>query len=274
MVLPMASRLPQRGDRAKVVRFMRRIVGTVVAIVLIMSGHCGLMAAGPDAKEVIDRAIQALGGEAKIAGVAAKAMETKAKGSLSFAGNVSNFTTTTTTMGLNRFREEFKGVSDGSDVSGVLVLDGDKAWRKLADATSKLPDNQLANQQRVAYLAVAPAILLPLKGKDFQLDSARETKVDNKPAIAVKILGPDKKDFELFFDKESGLPVKMLAGSSAFLGEQFIEETTYGKYKDFDGVKRATKIEHKRDGVKFMDVELTTLKVLDKVDPKTFAEPN
>jgi hypothetical protein len=253
---------------------MRRIVGTVVATALVLSGRYGVMAAGPDAKEVIDRAIQALGGEAKLAGVAAKAIETKAKGKLNFPGNVSDFTTTTTTMGLNRFREEFKGVSDGNEVTGVTVLDGDKAWRKLADATSKLPDHQLANQKRIVYLAIVPAILLPLKGKDFQIESARETKVDNKPAVAVKILGPDKKDFELFFDKESGLPVKMLAGISAFLVDQFIEETTYGKYKDFDGVKRATKIEHKRDGEKFMDVELTNLKVLDKVDPKTFAEPN
>jgi len=253
---------------------MRRIVGTVVATALVLSGRYGVMAAGPDAKEVIDRAIQALGGEAKLAGIAAKAIETKAKGKLNFVGQVNDFTTTTTTMGLNRFREEFKGVSDGNEVTGVTVLDGDKAWRKLADATSKLPDNQLANQKRIVYLTIIPSILLPLKGKDFQVESARETKVDNKPAVAVKILGPDKKDFELFFDKESGLPVKMLAGISAFLVDQFIEETTYGKYKDFDGVKRATQIEHKRDGVKFMDVELTNLKVLDKVDPKTFAEPN
>jgi hypothetical protein len=253
---------------------MTRFVGACVATALVLSARCGVQAAGPDAKEVIEKAIQALGGEAKIAAFEAKAIETKANGKLNFAGNVSDFTTTTTTMGLNRFREEFSGVSDGNEVKGVTVVDGDKAWRRLADATSKLQDNQLANQKRVVYLAIAPAILLPLKGKDFQLESARETKVDNKPAIAVKILGPDKNDFELFFDKESGLPVKMLARITAFMADQFIEETTYGKYKDFDGVKRATKIEHKRDGEKFMDVELINLKVLDKVDPKTFAEPN
>jgi hypothetical protein len=253
---------------------MRRIVGTVLATALVLSGRCGVMAAGPDPKKVIDKAIQALGGEAKVAALEAKAIETKAKGKLNFAGNVSDFTTTTTTMGLNRFREEFNGDSDGNEVKGVTVVDGDKAWRRLADATSKLQGNQLANQKRVVYLAIAPAIVLPLKGKDFQLESAREAKVDNKPAIAVKILGPDKNDFELFFDKESGLPVKMLARITAFMADQFIEETTYGKYKDFDGVKRATKIEHKRDGEKFMDVELINLKVLDKVDPKTFAEPN
>jgi hypothetical protein len=253
---------------------MRRIVGTLVATALVLSGRCGVMAGGPDPKEVIDKAIQALGGEAKIARVAAKAIETKAKGKLSFFGNLSDFTTTTTTMGLNRFREEFRGVSDGDEVTGVTILNGDEAWRKLGDAANKLPDTKLANQKRIAYLAIVPAILLPLKGKDFQIQSARETKVDNKLAVAVMILGPEKKDFELFFDQESGLPVKMLAAITPFGGDQFMEETTYGNYKDFGGVKRATKIEHKRDGVKFMDLELTDVKVLDKVDPKTFAEPN
>jgi hypothetical protein len=253
---------------------MRRIVGTVVATALLVSGRCSVMAAGPDAKKVIDKAIQALGGEAKLAALEAKAIQTKAKVKLRFAGLVSDFTTTTTTMGLHKFREAFKGSSEGTEVTGVTVLNGDKAWRQASDNTSKLQDNQVANQKRSAYLAIVPVLLLPLKTKDFQIESAREATVDDKPAVAVRFIGPDKQDVELFFDRESGLPVKMFAKIVAFLGDQFLEETTFSKYKEFDGVKRATKIEHKRDGFTFMDVELTDLKVLDRVDPKTFAEPN
>ena len=32
-----------------------------------------------------------------------------------------------------------------------------------------------------------------------------------KPAAALKVTGPDGKDFTLYFDKESGLPVRMVA---------------------------------------------------------------
>ena len=119
----------------------------------------------------------------------------------------------------------------------------------------------------------APATLLPLKGKDFTIESAKEDKVDNKPAVVLKIDGPDKKSFQLWFDKETGLPVKLVAKVSGFQGEEFTQETTYSKYKDFDGVKRATKIDTKHNGEKFINIEITDVKPLDKVDPKTFAEP-
>jgi hypothetical protein len=253
---------------------MRRFLGALVATALVLSARCGVLAAGPDAKEVIEKAITALGGEAKIAALEAKAIETKSKGKLTFSGNEGDFTTTTTTVGLTKFRQDFKGDFGGNEIKGITVLDGDKAWRKFGDNTSKLEDDQLTGQKRAIYLAVVPAVILPLKtNKDFKIESTKEDKVDNKPAVAMKIIGPDKKDFELFFDKESGLPVKMVAQVAGFGGDEFTQETTYGNYKEFDGVKRATKIENKRDGQKFIDVEVTGVKALDKVDPKTFGEP-
>jgi hypothetical protein len=252
---------------------MKRLVGVFVATALVLSARCGVQAAGPDPKEVIEKAINALGGEAKITAREGKAVETKSKGKLNFGGNEGDFTTTTTTMGLGKFRQDFKGDFGGNEIKGVTVLDGDKAWRKFADNTSKLEDDQLANQKRAVYLSVVPASIVPLKGKDFKVESVKEDKVDNKPAVALKIIGPDKKDFELFFDKESGLPVKMLAKVAGFQGDEFTQETTFGKYKEFDGVKHATKVENKRDGEKFIDLEVTDVKVLDKCDPKTFAEP-
>ena len=79
-------------------------------------------------------------------------------------------------------------------------------------------------------------------------------------------------DFTLFFDKENGLPVKMLA-KVVFFNEEFTQETTFANYKEFGKIKKATKIENKRDGEKFQELEVTEFKVLDKVDPKLFEEP-
>jgi hypothetical protein len=58
-----------------------------------------------------------------------------------------------------------------------------------------------------------------------------------------------------------------------FRGDEYTQETTFADYKDLDGIKKATKIVSKRDGEKFRDEEITEFKVLDKVDPKTFTEP-
>ena len=51
-------------------------------------------------------------------------------------------------------------------------------------------------------------------------------------------------------------------------------ETTFGNYKDFGGIKKATKVESRRDGQRFIEQEITDFKVLDKVEPGTFDEPN
>jgi hypothetical protein len=50
--------------------------------------------------------------------------------------------------------------------------------------------------------------------------------------------------------------------------------TTFKDYKDFDGIKKATKVESKRDGEDFLKSEVTEFKVLDKVEPATFSEPS
>ncbi len=45
-------------------------------------------------------------------------------------------------------------------------------------------------------------------------------------------------------------------------------------FKDFGGIKKATKVVSKRDGEDFIKSETTDFKVLDKVDPKAFTEPS
>jgi hypothetical protein len=115
--------------------------------------------------------------------------------------------------------------------------------------------------------------LLPLREKAFKVEPAKEDKVDGKPAVGLKVTGPDGKDFTLYFDRESGLPVKQVAKVVGFTGEEFTQETIFSDYKEFGGIKKATKVENKRDGQKFLEQNVTEFKVLDKVDPKTFAEP-
>src|SRR5262249_22918297 len=107
----------------------------------------------------------------------------------------------------------------------------------------------------------------------FKLEAASEDQVAGKPAVGIKVTGPDNKDFRLFFDKETGLPVKLTAKVVGFMGEEVDQETTFADYKDFQGIKKATKINSKRNGEKFLDQQISDFKVLDKVDPKTFTEP-
>ena len=83
-----------------------------------------------------------------------------------------------------------------------------------------------ANEKRRVYLEVIPITLVALKGKGFKCETAGEEKVGDKPAVILKVTGPDGKDFKLSFDKESGLPVKLVA-TVVFRDQEAELETTF-----------------------------------------------
>jgi hypothetical protein len=250
---------------------MKRFLGAVLLTALAFGPARPGRADDKDVQAVLDKAIKALGGEEKLAAV--KAATWKAKGKISFGGSDNEFTMTTTAQGLDHVRSEFAGEFAGSKVKGVSVLSGDKGWRSFADSVDELDKDGVASEKRNLYLQLVPATLVPLKGKGFKVEAAGTEKVGGKPAAVLKITGPDGKDFKLFFDEASGLPVKQVAKVVGFMNDEYTQETTFSDYKDFGGIKKATKVASTRDGEKFIEQEITEFKPLDKVDPKTFAEP-
>jgi hypothetical protein len=220
-----------------------------------------------DAQSILDKAIKALGGEEQLR--KASAHSWKSKGKVNAGGDVREFSSHVTAKGLNQFRREF----NFPQFSGVVVIDGEKGWRKGRQNLAELSGDALANEKRNAYLQIIPITLLPLKGKDYKCEAGGEENVGGKPAVVLKITAPDGKDFTLSFDKESGLPLKEVAKIIGTGGQEFLVETTFADYKDFGGVKKATKLEFKRDGEPTYEQEITDFKVLDNVDPDTFAQP-
>jgi hypothetical protein len=224
-----------------------------------------------DAKAILDKAIKALGGEEKLS--KAKAFTWKSKGKLSFGGMESEFTTTSTAQGLDHHRSTFEGELGGIKYTAMSGFSKDKGWRQFMGETTKLEGDELANEKRRVYLQVLPMTLLPLKDKGFKLEPAGEKKVGDKPAVGLKVTAPDGKDFTLFFDKDSGLPVLLVAKAMSVIPKEGTQETTFADYKEFAGIKKATKTVTKHDGQPFLESQITEFKVLDKVDPKTFEEP-
>jgi hypothetical protein len=250
---------------------MRTLIGTPLAII-VACGFCTSARSADDPKAIVDKAIQAMGGEAKFS--AAKGFTWKTKGKFIFGDNESKFTAETTTAGLDKHRGEFEGDFGGNTVKGLVVINGDKAWRRFGDMTMELSGDDVTNEKRTAYLQSIPAgLLLPLKSKDFKLEAAGDEKVGDADASAVKVTGPDAKTFTLYFDKTTNLPVKVTATVRGFDGSEYMQETTYSQFKDFGGIKKAAKHEVKRDGNTFIEAEIIEFKALDKIEPDTFDEP-
>jgi hypothetical protein len=224
-----------------------------------------------DTAAILDKAIKALGGEEKLKKSEITTWKTKAK--ITFGGNDSDVTIQSTVQGLDHYRAEIEGKFGDNEFKGVVVVNGNKGWRVFGEKMD-LNEDDVSNEKRRVYLEAIPSRILPLKQKEFKVELAGEEKVGDKPAVAIKVTCPDGKDFKLYLDKESSLPIKMVAKVLDFTGEEYTQETTYKDYKDFDGIKKATKHDSKHNGDDFIQAEITEFKVLDKVDAKTFAEPD
>jgi hypothetical protein len=250
---------------------MHRILSVLLLTLLVLAPGRLRAEDEKNPQAVLDKAIKALGGAEKLGAI--KAATWKSKGTISFGGSDNPFEMVTTVQGLEHSRAELEGEFGGNKFMAVTVLSGDKGWRKFGDMGGELEKDALANEKQSLYLQIVPMTIVPLKGKGFKVESAGTEKVGDKPASVLKVTGPDGKEFKLFIDKESGLPVKQVAKVVGFMGDEYTQESSFSKYKDFNGVKKATKIENKRDGEKFIEQEISDFKPLEKVDPKTFTEP-
>jgi hypothetical protein len=250
---------------------MKPLLGTLLAMVFVLGAGAQVRGDDNEAIVLLDKAIAALGGEAKLR--QAGAIAWKARGKSFGDGSENAFSNETTVQDLDHFRMEWTDEIDGNLVMGVTVVNGNKGWRRYDRETRDLDAARLANHKRSIYLLVVPVMLVPLKGNTFLIERAGDENVGGKPAAGLKVVGRDGKEFTLYFDKETGLPVKLVAKVLGFEGQQVTQETTFGDYKEFDGIKKATRMERRRDGEKILEQEILEFKVLDKVAPETFAEP-
>lgn len=246
-------------------------IGFVALVTALFSVPNGIQADDANPKEIVEQGIKALGGEEKL--TKAAAFQWKVDGKIKFGDNDNPFSGASTIQGIDSLRSEFESEFNGNKFKASTVVAGEKGWRRFNEMTVEIDKEGLANEKRQIYLQIVPATLLPLKTKDFQVAMGKTERVAGKEATGLKVTGPDGKEFQLYFDKESHLPVRQVADVRGFMGEEFTQETTFEKYKAFEGIQKATHIENKRDGQAFLVLDVTEFKVLPKVEPETFAEP-
>jgi hypothetical protein len=222
-----------------------------------------------EARAIIDKAVQAAGGAAKLA--AAEAYTQKAKGTFHGPAGAVAFTGEWVVDLPDRVREAVDSESGGLKFRTVKVLAGDKGWLRVNDTLLKLDKDAVAEEREQTYAAWVAA-LLPLKDKEFALAPLGESKVGDRPAVGVKVTHKDHRPVSLFFDAEKGWLLRAEWRVKAGGGEA-AQEVLYDDYQEADGLKRPRKTTIKRDGKLFVEVEVTEFKPLEKPDAKSFAKP-
>jgi hypothetical protein len=153
----------------------------------------------------------------------------------------------------------------------TIVLNNDKGWKLTGGAAADLPKESLEDLRGEAYVWWLTT-LVPLKKAPFELSPLPEIKVNNKPAVGVKVASKGRADAKLYFDKASGLLVKIERRAKE-AGLEVYKEYFYSDHKELDGVKVPLREIHHVNGRKAFDVTLTAFKVLPKPDESAFGKP-
>ena len=256
---------------------MKRLLAPALA--LLLASPAPARADDTDVKAVVDKAVKALGGEEALARAGAFSYTTRSLRRVR-EGSPNEVVTRTTVQGIERHRTEAFApgpVVEGDRAESLNVSDGDRGWLEVRGQVRELNAQLVASYRLLTATDAASVNLAPLRDGSSKVEASGEEAVDGRPAVGLKVTRPEG-TFTLYFDKESGLPVRWKSRVILQTGSPGRDYSmTYHDYKDFGGLKVATRRlwssiqggEQKGNLV----MDLTDFKALDKVDPATFAKP-
>lgn len=153
----------------------------------------------------------------------------------------------------------------------LVVLNGDKGWLQVGGSAQPMGKDTFTERRDELYVWWAMT-LTPLLKDGFELKPLADDKVNGQDAAVVRVARKDYPVLRLFFDKKSGLLVK-IARRATEAGIPANKEYLYSDHKEHDGVKWPAKEVTTVFGKKQSEVKFTRYQSLQRIDDKTFEKP-
>ena len=248
-------------------------LGLTVAVVA-----AGAAAADEKATAVVKQAIEAHGGADNLNKY--KAGKFTMKGDLSVLGMDLEFTGSLAYALPDKYRLQISTEVMGQKMDINQVVRGEKVKSTITVGGMTIPspggDAEQEELKTAIAMQEAEQLTTLLDEKRFTIKSTDEADVNGKKA-AVIVVQPKavKKEFKMYFDKDSGLLVKTFhkghGPGADGAGAEVDEESFHQDYKKVNGVQVPTKLVVNHDGKKFMTVNISDYELLTKLDDKEFA---
>jgi hypothetical protein len=225
-----------------------------------------------DAQKIIDKAIDAHGGAELLAKNKDKAGLAKGKMNINQMGGIE--AQMESFIGDKKFKHILDFTIMGMNINQVVGYDGKEMWIALNGKVIMNVNGKDLDPIKDAIYAEELAGLVMLKEKGLELSVIGESKLGEQDLVGIRVSKKDHKDVSLHFDKKSGLLTKIDYRNLDFLTrEEVAEERILQDYKKVDGLMQPSRIVLNRDGKKFVDMEITEIKYVDKLDDSVFAKP-
>lgn len=253
---------------------MRRIL---FAVAVLVSPHAVRADDAADAKAIIERAIKARGDKPGDKLPPAVAWKEKITFKIDHLAKENILLDTTCTFAPpDKMRIDMKINFSGSDFEAAYVVNGEMLWMLAQGVVQENGNDQLGQALRDMNRMWASSLNPLLADEGFKLSTAKEQKVNGKPAAGVEVREGKRPIVTLYFDKETGLLVKSAALTKDITtgDKEVLEETVLSGYKETaDGRKYHTRVTVTRDAKTFYTSERTEPKALKQVDAKLFEKP-
>jgi acetyl esterase/lipase len=246
---------------------LRMLLLAGLTLALPLPARCD---AADDVRAVLEKAIKAQGGEAKLTRL--RVMHFKAKGTVKLASEVP-FTLETSWQWPNQLKNVVT-LDTAKPTTLIESIAGEERWSSEDGKPGSLGGvklDELRSQAHVRRLL----LLTPLRDDPlYELSLLDEIRIDDRPAVGIRVACPGERDVKLYFDTASGRLVKLerrIYDDSA--KKEVLQEEFFSDYQNSDGVTTARKHRWHRDGKKALEMTLTEVRYPDRLDAKLFADP-
>lgn len=241
------------------------LIGVVAAIGPVEAEHRSDEAA----RQVIDLAIRAAGGEQRLART--QVMTRTARGTMFYFGKEVTFTTRLTAAFPDRVRDRIELDAGKRQTVITRVLDRDRGWQSASGSTTEIARPELEDLKEEIY-TLWVSTLVPLRSPEFTLTALPEARVNDRPALAVQVAHAGRGDVTIFFEPRTYWPLKLTRrGREA--GLAVTKEYLLSDPREWAGIRLPMKETEIVNGNKSVELVVTSYEFPDRVPDETFGKP-
>jgi hypothetical protein len=159
------------------------------------------------------------------------------------------------------------------DLKIVYVLNGERGWVKQNERVAPLTREQVLEYHEHMHAERVAGLASLLSDEKFSLAPLGELVIDGARAAGVLVRHRGRRDVKLYFDRTSGLLLKMESKVKEN-GALRTQEIFFSDYTEFGSLLRPRKVVTKRDRKDYTTWEVTSFTALElKADPGEFGRP-
>jgi acetyl esterase/lipase len=239
-------------------------------LVLATTLSCSVLAAAEDVRTILEKAIKAHGGEAKLAKL--RILSSKAKGTVNFGSDVP-FTQEIAWLGPDRLKNSVTRKNTKPTTIAETIV-GDDGWSVHDGKTAPLGAVKRDDLRSQAYIRRLLLLTPLIQDKIYELSFLDEIRIDDRPAVGVLVSCTGERDVKLYFDADKGRLAKIERCVSNDAGtKESVQEEIFSDYQEIEGVPTARKQVWLRDGKKALEMTFTDVRYPDHLDTDVFADP-